>query len=203
MDILLDPNFAYLILLGGIFLGMLALVTPGTGALEIGALFCFALAGYAVYKLSINWWAFATLILSAAPFAYAAYSKKKIFLAISIALIVIGSVFLFAREGEWFSVNPIVAVMASGLLAVFFWVVAVKFLETLVTRPTHDLEALIGTVGEARTAIHDEGSVQVNGELWSARCDGKTAIPMGSRVRVNRREGFILVVEKINSSNSQ
>lgn len=32
MDFLLEPNIAYLILLGGILLSLMAIVTPGTGA---------------------------------------------------------------------------------------------------------------------------------------------------------------------------
>ena len=48
MNFLLDPNVAYLILVIGVILGMLALFTPGTGLLEIGALFTIFLAGYAM-----------------------------------------------------------------------------------------------------------------------------------------------------------
>jgi membrane-bound ClpP family serine protease len=53
---------------------------------------------------------------------------------------------------------------------------------------------LIGKIGEARTKVEEEGSVQVDGELWSARSE-KT-IPAGSSIRVLRREGFVLIVEK-------
>lgn len=195
MDFLLDPNFAYLILLGGILLVLFAVATPGTGVLEIGALFCFLLAGYAAYNLSINGWALVLLVLSVIPFGYAVKTKQKIFLGASIFLLVIGSVFLFANEDKWLSVNPIVALFSSGILAGIFWFVAVKFLQTLTTRPTHDLEALIGQAGEARTAIHHDGNVYVNGELWSARSEIK--IVKGSHIRVIRREGFTLVVEKV------
>lgn len=195
MDFLLNPNIAYLILLGGILLGLLALATPGTGVLEVGAVFCFLMAGYAIYTLSINWWAFVVLLLSIIPFVYAIRSRKKLFLGVSILLLVTGSVFLFASEDEFLSVHPLIAFLSSGLLAVFCWIVAVKFLETLITRPIHDLESLTGQVGEARTAIHDNGSVQVDGELWSARSEKK--IEFGSSIRVIRREGFLLVVEKV------
>ena len=37
MQFMLDPNVAYLILLAGVVLGLLAVVTPGTGLLEVGA----------------------------------------------------------------------------------------------------------------------------------------------------------------------
>ena len=63
MDFLLDPNIAYLFLLAGVLLSMLALVTPGTGILEVGAFFCLAAAGYAVYTMSINLWALIVLVL--------------------------------------------------------------------------------------------------------------------------------------------
>jgi membrane-bound serine protease (ClpP class) len=60
--------------------------------------------------------------------------------------------------------------------------------------PTHDLGLLVGLLGEARSNVREEGSVYVSGELWSARSDN--LIPIGSTIRVVRREGFILVVEK-------
>jgi membrane-bound serine protease (ClpP class) len=195
MNFLLDPNFAYLILLGGIILTLLAVATPGTGALEIGAVFCFLLAGYAVYNLSVHWWAFVILVLSVIPFVYAIKSRNKVFLGLSILLLVIGPAFLFTREDEWMSVNPIIALMSSGLLAVCLWVVGVKFLDTLIAHPMHDLDALIGQHGEARTTIHNDGSAYVNGEQWSARSESK--IPKGSHIRVIRREGFTLVVERV------
>jgi membrane-bound serine protease (ClpP class) len=61
-------------------------------------------------------------------------------------------------------------------------------------RPSHDLTGLVGQIGETRTKVGEEGSVQINGELWSARSENP--IPAGSAIRVIRREGFILVVEK-------
>jgi len=45
MEFLLDPNVAYLFLMGGVLLGMLALATPGTGLIEIGAFFCIVVVG--------------------------------------------------------------------------------------------------------------------------------------------------------------
>jgi membrane-bound ClpP family serine protease len=66
-------------------------------------------------------------------------------------------------------------------------------MEAEFSRPRHDLASLIGAVGEARSEVHDEGSVQVSGELWSARSE--TAIPDGAPVRVTGRDGFILIVE--------
>ncbi|MBI3168650.1 MAG: hypothetical protein HYZ22_09240 [Chloroflexi bacterium] len=195
MDFLLDPNIAYLILLGGILLGFLAIVTPGTGLLEVGAFICVSLAGYAVYNLSINWWALLVLVLSVAPFLYAVQRpKREMYLGLSILLLVLGSVFLFVVDGWKPAVNPLVALLSSGMVSAFLWIIVRKSVQAAAVRPLHDLEVLVGQLGEARTKIHDDGSVYVNGELWSAKSGSE--IPAGSHVRVVRREGFVLVVEK-------
>ena len=195
MDFLLDPNIAYLILLGGVLLAMLSLASPGTGLLEIGAFFCIALAGYAIYNLSFNWWALLLLGLSMVPFVYAIQKpKRELYLALSILLLIVGSVFMFPRTADQAIVNPIVAIIASGLVAGFLWIAVRKSVEATTARPTHDLSGLVGQIGEARTKINDEGSVLVAGELWSARSE--KPIPAGSSIRVLRREGFILIVEK-------
>jgi len=195
MDFLLEPNIAYLILLGGILLGLMALVTPGTGFFEIGAFFCLALAGYAVYNLSFNWWALAILLLSIVPFIYAIQKpKREPYLGISILLLVLGSAFLFAVDSWKPAVNPFIALVTSGLMSVFLWVVVRKTVQAAGVRPVHDLEILVGSIGEAKSKVHEEGSVYLAGEMWSAKSD--TPIPDGSSIRVVRREGFILVVEK-------
>ena len=195
MDFLLDPNVAYLILLGAVLLVMLSLASPGTGVFEIGAFFCILLAGYAIYQLSFNWWALILLGLSIVPFVYALQKpKREPYLALSILLLVVGSVFIFPRTETQPFVNPLVAVVASGLVAGFLWIAVRKSVDAAGIRPSHDLDRLIGKIGEARTRVEEEGSVQVDGELWSARSE-KT-IPVGSSIRVLRREGFVLIVEK-------
>jgi len=199
MDFLLDPNVAYLFLLAGVLLGLMAIVTPGTGMFEVGAFFCLALAGYAVYNLSFNLWALIVLVLSLIPFVFAIQKpKREWFLALSILGLVVGSVFLFATDGWQPAVNPMLSAVSSILYAGFLWVVIQKTLQASHALPSHDLSTLIGQIGEAKTRIHSEGSVQVAGELWSARSE-KT-IPNGSPVKVVGREGFVLVVEKSTDS---
>ena len=195
MDFLLDPNIAYLILLGAVLLAMMAIASPGTGLFEIGAFFCIALAGYAIYRLSFNWWALVLLGLGIVPFIYAIQKpKRELYLALSILMFIIGSVFMFPPAEGQAVVNPFVAILGSGSVAVLLWFAVRKAAEATGMRPSHDLTALVGQIGEARTKVGDEGSVQINGELWSARSE--QPIPAGSSIRVLRREGFILIVEK-------
>ncbi|MGB7874382.1 MAG: NfeD family protein [Anaerolineales bacterium] len=201
MDFLLDPNIAYLFLLAGVLLGLMAIITPGTGILEVGSFFCLALAGYAVYNLSFNLWALIILILSIIPFVYAIQKpERERYLALSIFGLVIGSVFLFATDGWQPAVNPLVATVSSVLYAGFLWIAIRKTLQASHARPSHDLTALVGQVGEAKSPIHMDGSVQVAGELWSARSEKR--ISSGSPVKVVDREGFVLIVEKSTDSKS-
>jgi membrane-bound serine protease (ClpP class) len=198
MDFLLDPNVAYLFLLGGVLMAMLALATPGTGFFEVGALFCMALAGYGIYNLSFHWWALALIVLSVIPFIYSLQKpKRELYLGISIIVLVIGSIFLFPSQSGGPAVNLFVAFISSVLVAVFLWVAVGKTVQAAHARPLHDLDTLIGQIGEAKTKILDEGSVQVDGELWSARSE--KPIKSGSLIRVVRRDGFTLTVEKKDS----
>jgi len=195
MDFLLDPNVAYLFVIGGVLLVMLAIATPGTGLMEIAALFCIVLAGYAVYNLSFNWWALLLLALSIVPFVYALQKpKRELYLALSILLLIAGSIFMFPRTANGSTVNPLVAILASIFVAGFLWLAVRKSMEAAGIKPSHDLDGLLGKIGEARTKIEDDGSVQIDGELWSARSE--KIIPAGSSIRVLRREGFVLIVEK-------
>lgn len=194
MDFLLNPNVAYLLLVVGLLLTLLAILTPGTGMLEVGAAFCLILAGYAVYNLSFSLWALILLVLSVIPFLLAIRQKRReIFLVLSIVLLIAGSVFLFQDENSRPAVNPWLAASTSILVAGFLWFVTQKTLQAIQSKPTHDLDRLIGQSGEAKTQIHEDGSVQVAGELWSARSDAP--IPLGAQVRVLERAGFVLKVK--------
>jgi membrane-bound serine protease (ClpP class) len=201
MDILLDPNIAYLLLAGGLIFTVLAVFNPGTGLLEISALFALLLSGWSIYNFAnqghINWWALLFIFIGFVLFVVAVRRPSYITLRYaSIAAVVLGSAFLFRGEAWWIpAVNPFLASIVGVLSGGFFWVTARKVIEAESLQPTHDLEALMGAIGEAKTEIHDDGSVQVAGELWSARSEDP--ISEGTRVRVVEREGFILKVEAL------
>jgi membrane-bound serine protease (ClpP class) len=195
MEILLNPNVAYILLVVGSVLLMMAIVTPGTHVLEGGALLLLILAGYGIYNLGFNLWALIVLILSLAPFIYSIQKpRREPFLALSLLGLVIGSVYLFPSQGLIPAVNPFIATGVSLLMTGFTWLVVRKGIQAHHARPLQDLEKLIGQSGQAKTEVRESGSVQVASELWSAR--SMKPIPAGSRVRVVGREGFTLVVER-------
>ena len=198
MDIFLNPNIVYLLLVTGLFIGVLALFSPGTGLLEGGAVLVMVFAGWGVYNNlnAINLWALIVLAIGVVPFVLAMRKQRNlIFLGIAIAAFELGSVYLFKPEAWWKpAVNPILAGITIIVTGLFLWIAGAKVIEAELQPPTHTLDRLIGQVGEAKTAIHAEGTAQVAGEQWSACSD--EAIPAGMLVRVIRMDGFTLKVEK-------
>jgi membrane-bound serine protease (ClpP class) len=195
MELLLDPNVAYLLLTVGMMFLLLAIMTPGTGIPEILALFSVLLAGYAVYHLSLNWWALALLLVSIVPFAYSIRGPRRgVWLVVSIVGLTAGSVFFFPATSGLISVNPLLASATTIAYSAFLWVAVSKVVEAAQMRPAHELASLIGQTGEAKTAVKEDGSVQVAGELWSAR--SARALAAGSPIKVIGRDGFVLIVEK-------
>jgi membrane-bound serine protease (ClpP class) len=135
--------------------------------------------------------------LSVIPFVFALRVKalRLPLLAFSILLLIGGSVFLFVDEKGWPAVNPLLAGMISILCSGLIWFLAERAMAAQRRQPSNDLGILIGKIGEARTEVSAEGSVQVSGELWSARSE--KPIASGSPVRVVQLDGFVLIVEKV------
>lgn len=201
-NFLLNPNVAYVLLMGGIIMGVLSVYTPGTGLIEVGALFAIVLAVYGFYNLPLNLWAFVLLILGIAPFILPLFWKKALKRNQDIAIVLFsflallaGSYFLVqARAGEA-GMNFLVILVISAFSAGVSWLISHKGIEAIRRRPAHDLDRLSGSIGTATTDIFNEGSVYAGGEQWSAR--SAQPIPARSQVRILQRDGFTLEVEPL------
>jgi membrane-bound ClpP family serine protease len=195
MNPLMDPNVGYTLLVGGMVLALLALFIPGTGLIEIGALFALVLAGVTMVNLPVNGWALAVMVAAVVPLALAVRNKRSVPpLIIAGFMLLAGSLFVFRGENGGAAVNPLVAVVVSLGATGLVWFLARKSLQASGLRKSHDLGRLVGMKGTARTDLRPEGSVYVGGENWTARCTEN--LPAGSTVRVIRREGLVLDVEK-------
>ncbi len=198
-NLLLDPNVGYLLLVGGFVLAVLALFAPGTGLLEIGALFALLLAGYALVNLPVNAWAVVVAFLGLVPLFLALRRttgrQSTILLLVGIVMLVAGSIFVFRAPNGGPAVSPLLAVIASGGAGLLFWFIARKSMDAAQRAPVHNLEILIGMTGTVRTDLKPDGSVYVDGEEWSAT--SRTYLPVGTKVRVIARTGLGLEVEKL------
>ncbi len=194
LESLAVPDVLYLTLMAGLWLSALAVVTPGTGVLELLAFLSLAATGFGTLLVPINAWGLLGLLVGLALFVMALRGRRsEAWLALSALALSLSSVFLFGLEGGAPAVNPVLASVVSLLTLGYFWIAVRKSIVAQRARPLHNPAAVVGLVGEARTPIDPTGSVYVGGELWTARA--RAAIPAGARVRVREKEGLTLTVE--------
>ncbi|MHB8806284.1 MAG: NfeD family protein [Anaerolineaceae bacterium] len=193
MEFLLDPNVAFVVLAVAFFMVIFALLTPGTGFLEILALVLLTLVGYSVANLAVNAWAI-VLLLAGVVLVLIALRRawKWYFLAGSIVCVIVGLLFVYQSAGSLLAMDPLLAVFLSLGMGIFIWIVGRNTSTAFNLNPSSDPDQVIGMTGKALTDITAKGSVYVDGENWSAIADSR--IPKGSPIVVLERTGLVLKV---------
>ncbi len=194
LESLAVPNILYLTLMVGLWAGALAIVTPGTGLFEVLAGTALAATGFGLIQVPFEPWAFVVLALGGVLLLGGLRGRRpEIWLVLSALLLSIGSAYLFGMQGLVPNVHPVLAVVVSLATVGFFWIAIRKAVAAHAAKPRFDPRAVVGQIGEVRTAIQPVGTVYVGGELWSARAESE--IPAGARVRVRSKQGLMLFVE--------
>jgi len=192
---LTNPNIVYLLLIAGLWSAVLALVTPGTGLPEAGAVVLFSLALFGLVRLPVNFIGLAFIILSLGLYLFEVkWPSHGAFFGAGVFTLAVGSVFLFKDDAQ-------AAPLSLGLVAatvttttIFFAFVFQKALEVRHRPPVQNPDAVIGALGEAKTDIFKDGAVQVGSELWTAESD--EVIPAGTQVQIVKRSGLKLKVAR-------
>lgn len=203
MQFLINPDVSYVLLILGFLIAILALFAPGTGLLEMAALITLALAAYGIVNLPINAWAFAVMALGLIPLGLALGPMKRpmprqrtLMVILSILAFLLGAALLYRGAGWLPAVSPLLILMLSPLVVGLAWLVAAKTIAAGKIRPSFSLDRLVGMTGKVTSDIRDhQGTVYVDGEEWSAV--GKGFIPAGTPVRIVRRDGLALEVERL------
>jgi membrane-bound serine protease (ClpP class) len=198
MTFIANPNVAYLALIVGLLMLVVAVTTPGTGFAEVIAVIALAVAVIGLIQLEAN---FAGVVLIIASFVLFALDVTQtahgaLTLGGAVALVV-GSLLLFpAGEGE--SVLSIWLVAGVTLLMV---TVSLVFFSALMRwRKQHRFDnAAQGVVGQrgvvkTATAPLTPGTAQVAGQLWTV--EASEPIAPGTEVEVIGRDGLTLKVKK-------
>jgi membrane-bound serine protease (ClpP class) len=198
MGFLINPNFAYLLIVTAVMLLLLTICNPKSNLPKIGMALCLVVVGYEFVYLKGNPWAFLVVAFSPLPF-FIAIRQTPVhlpLLGVTILMLTIGSFFLLVDQNGHPIVNYGLAGLVSALCGSFIWIGAGRMRNAEGARLSNDPDSVVGLIGEARTDIeaHTAGSVLVEGELWQAR--SKEPIPAGSTVRILREDGFVLTVIK-------
>ena len=152
MDFLFDPNVAYVLLAVAFFSTIFALLAPGTGVLEILALFLLVMVGFTVKYMAVNTWAI-ILLLSSVALVLISLKRawKWYYLAASMLALMAGMVFFYREEGQILAIDPLLAFLVSISIGIFVWVIGRNTVAALNLQPQRDPDNVIGLTGRAVT----------------------------------------------------
>lgn len=188
-----DPNAVYLLLMAGLWISATGTYIPGTGIAEISGAGLMIAAIYLMSLLAVNWLALIALVVGASLFFLLPLLKPEWvrFAEAGLALQAIASFFLFTNT----AVSPLLIALAV-LLA---WGYHRTILRAILKQQrelssTQKDEFLVGARGRVMQTIEERGTVQVNGELWTAR--SRKRLESGAEIVVTQQDGLELHVEK-------
>lgn len=191
---LVNPNVVYVLLIAGLWAMVLAFITPGTGLPEAGAVAFLGLAFVGMARLPVNFVGLAFVLLSVLLFSLELkFPSHGAFLVAGMLTLAGGSIFLFRSEVS-FGVSLWTVGATVIATAAFFSLALTKAWAMRNAPPIQNPDAVVGTIGEAKTDIFAEGTVQVGNELWTAQAD--ELIPAGTKVKVMQRSGLRLKVAR-------
>jgi membrane-bound serine protease (ClpP class) len=195
-QLLVNPNVAFLLLLGGLLGIVFEVTAPGLVGPGLFGAVALVLGLYGTAQLPVTAAGAALLLLAAGLLAAELFvGSHGVLAAAGVTALVAGGLLLFDTGSDALRVSVPIAVAAGAGIGVFTLFAVGKALR-LRQRParggSHDL---VGHTGTVRVTLDPLGQVMVAGELWRGRAGGDAALPAGARVRVLRVDGLTLTVE--------
>ncbi|MBU1297561.1 MAG: nodulation protein NfeD [Bacteroidetes bacterium] len=198
LDLLSDPNIAYILFMIGIYGIMFELYNPGTIFPGVVGVISLILAFYSLHTLPVNYAGLALIIFAVILFIAEIKVVSHGLLSIGgVISLVLGSIMLIDTEStlEVIEISWQVILVTVILTAAFF-IFAIGFgIKAQSRKPTTGIEGIIGEIGETISNLEPEGQIRVHGELWNAESlDG--SISKGTKVKVTQVSNLKLMVHK-------
>jgi membrane-bound serine protease (ClpP class) len=198
-----NPEIAYFLVLVGLFGLIFELYNPGIGLAGILGGVSLLLGLYSLSVLPTNWAGLFLIVLAIIFFVVdLQVAGLGVFTVGGVISMVAGALLLFGAAEPELQLSPLAIGASVVITLAFFSAVLTAALRVRLRRPITGEEAIVGTVGEAKTDIAPEGTVVTKGTLWRARTM-ETGIEAGSKVRIMATEGLVLLVEPIHHHQGQ
>jgi membrane-bound serine protease (ClpP class) len=196
LNILADPNIAYLLMMAGILGLYLEFSHPGTIFPGLTGGICLLLALTAFQVLPINYTGLLLILLGIGFLIAELFLPSFGILGVGgIVAFVLGSLFLFDTPESELAVDRSIIFTAALSVSAFMLFVGTLAVQTWRQKPTSGGEGLIGEVGEVRVRLAPRGKVWLHGEYWNAESDEE--VETGEKVRVVSRDRMVLRVRKV------
>ncbi|MCK5426364.1 MAG: nodulation protein NfeD [Thermodesulfovibrionia bacterium] len=193
LNIISDPNIAYVLMMLGFYGLFFELTNPGAIFPGVFGVISLILAFYSFQTLPVNYAGLLLIILAIILFILEITILSHGLLTIGgIISMILGSLMLFESPQPFFQLSLKVILPAVFLTALFFSLSIWLSVKAYRRKPKTGVEGLIGITGTAKTDIHNEGLVFVHGEIWRAWSD--VPIKAGEKVIVEKVEELKLKV---------
>ncbi len=196
LDLLSNPNFAYIFLMLGFYGLLFELYNPGSIFPGIVGVISLILAFYSLHTLPVNYAGLGLIIFSIILFIAEIKIVSHGLLAIGgIISLILGSLMLIETEPgmEFLSISWQVLIPTIIFTVLFFLFIIGLGLRAQLRKPTTGAEGLIGEIGTVMTRLDPDGRIQIHGELWFARTDSPP-IGEGAQVKVTAVKDLVLTV---------
>jgi len=198
-----NPTVAFLLLTLGFWAIVFEIFQPGFGIAGVGGAIALVLAFYALAVLPVNLAGLILVLLGLVLFTIDVFVQGLGVFTVGGALAFgVGGFLLFSGVDPELRVSPILIVSLLLGTLIFFAFAMTAALRARKRQSITGHEGLVGLVGEARADLDPEGHVWVKGALWKARVLGGGTLPVGSRVRVRRVDGLLLLVQPEDAAES-
>jgi membrane-bound serine protease (ClpP class) len=205
LQILVNPNVAYLLLLVGLVGLAIEVLNPGLIFPGTAGVIAFVLGLYGTAQLPVTAAGIVLIVLGVAMIiAEAHLPTSGILGGVGVVSLALSGLLLFDTDSDEFGVS-VPVVITVGLLLGGFLAVAVQKVVEARRNPVHTgWEELVGAEGDVRQPLDPVGQVFVDGALWRAEiadgladADGQRLRERGARVRVESVEGLTLRVRPL------
>lgn len=195
LNVLADPNIAYILMLAGLVGLYLEFSHPGALLPGLAGGMCLLLALTAFQVLPINSTGIMLLGLGIALLIAELFVPSFGVLGVGgMISFVLGSLFLFDAPAEEIAVDRGLIVTAALCASAFMLFVGTLAVRTWRQRPASGQEGMIGEIGEVRERIAPRGKVWLHGEYWTA--ESEEELEVGQKVRVVSMSHMVLRVRK-------
>lgn len=196
LNLLSDPNIAFMLLsLGGLGLAI-ELIHPGVFAPGVFGVIALILAFFALGTLPVNWAGVALIMLAFILFVAEIYVSGFGALGIGGALsLIIGGMILTSSDNPDFQVSRWLVVGTGVVFAAFFAMFVAAVLRTRRMPARLGSLAMVGNRAIARTDLDPEGYVFIEGERWKALAEDGP-VRRGESVVITQVKGLTLHVRR-------
>ncbi len=198
LNIISDPNIAYILMLLGIYGLFFELYNPGSILPGVVGGISLILAFFAFQTLPINYAGVLLILFAIILFLLEIKVTSYGVLSIGGVLsLILGSIMLVDSPIPAFRVS-LGVIFPAALVTVLFFLFAIGMaIRAQRKRPTTGTEGIIGEIGVVEKPMTPRGQVLVHGELWTAISDEE--ISVGDSVEVVSVNRLVAKVKKVSS----